>query len=305
MATSLPSSRLQKLKDTTSGAFGAGLVLVVLPSLALVFWARQFDKHPVVGLPILAIFGIMILFGALALVSTLFARLQLEDRAEALALPPGSVRAAIALALIVLFALISVMLYQTLENTYKIEGLSEAEKIALVKEPANRVTAVIPKPCPSGSPPAAVQPAAAASPALAAATNASAGCTAGQFTYTVHLRQAPSSESTDLAKQLLILIGTLMTSVTSFYFASRAAEASTKTAFAAVAGTKDSSPTTGTTASALAGGVGSATDPTASTPSEDHVDGCDAAIDHPTPDEDLPPARGGVAAPGAIGGSTL
>jgi len=310
MATLLPSSPLQRAKDTTSGAFGAGLVLVVLPSLALVFGARQFDKHPVVGLPILAIFGIMILFGALALISTLFARLQLEDRAEALALPPGSVRAAIALALIVLFALISVMLYQTLENTYKIEGLSEAEKVALVKEPANRVTAVIPRPCPPGSPPAVAHPAASASAsgalsAPATAAIASPVCTAGQFIYTVHLRQAPSSESTDLAKQLLILIGTLMTSVTSFYFASRAAEATTKTAFAAVAGTTDPSSTTHATTGALTKPIGSGADPSgASTPGEDHVDGCDAVIDDPTPDEDLPPARGGVASPGAAGGGT-
>jgi len=295
MATSLPFG-LEKLKDSTGGAFGAGLVLVVLPSIALVFGIRHLDKHPIVGLPILAIFGIMILFGALALISTLFARLHLDDRAEALALPPGSVRAAIALALIVLFALISVMLYQTLETTYKIEGLTEAEKVALVKEPANRVTAVIPRPCPFG-PVAASQPVggnqagSAAAPAVGASdANRSSGgsaapaCTPGQFVYTVHLRQAPASESTDLAKQLLILIGTLMTSVTSFYFASRAAEATTKTALAAATGTLGSSSGSPATVSGT------------TTADESQVDGCDAAIEHPTPDEDLPPARGGVAA---------
>ena len=110
-----------RMKNATGGAFGAGLALVVLPSAALIMFVATLEKHSMVGLPILAIFGIMILFGALALISTVFARLDLSAPAEALALPPGSIRAAIALALIVLFALISVMLYQSLSQPYVIE----------------------------------------------------------------------------------------------------------------------------------------------------------------------------------------
>ncbi|MEP7301759.1 MAG: hypothetical protein ABI699_09540 [Caldimonas sp.] len=326
MATSpRASAALARASASTSGAFGAGLVLVVLPSLALVFGVHQFARHPVLGLPILAIFGIMILFGALALISTLFARLGLEDKGEALALPPGSVRAAIALALIVLFALISVMLYQTLGATYKIEGLSEAEKVALVKEPVNRVTAVIPMPCPPGparpaSDAAALAGASAGSAASGAERGAAVLCSPGQFVYTVHLAQAPSTESTDLAKQLLILIGTLMTSVTSFYFASRAAEASTKNAFAAaVAGAPEvgSAPTRAAVARAgppgptgMAGVAGMASPAGAADAAgaahqhgaDADADGCDAAIENPTLDEHLPAARGGVASPGAIAG---
>ena len=127
-----------------SGAFGAGFVLVVLPGVALVVFLPWFDDKPSIGLPIVAVFGIMILFGAMALVSTLFARLQLDNKLEALALPAGSVRAFIALALIVLFALISVMLFESFGQPYKIENLSEESKAALVKEPTNHVSAVIP-----------------------------------------------------------------------------------------------------------------------------------------------------------------
>ena len=97
-----PASRVG---GALGGAFGAGLVLVVLPSLALIWKLKWFAENPAVGLPIVAVFGIMILFGALSLVSTLFARLELDNKAEALALPAGSIRAFIALALIDLMRL--------------------------------------------------------------------------------------------------------------------------------------------------------------------------------------------------------
>jgi hypothetical protein len=186
----------KKLKKATGGAVGAGLVLVVLPCIGLVAGMHEISRIPAVGLPILAIFGIMILFGALALTSTLFARLSLADPAEALALPPGSIRAAIALALIVLFAIIAIMLYQSVSEPYRITGLTEADKTIVLRDLANRVIAVRPEPCPGGV----------------------TGCVPH---FEVHVVQPRGQESTDLAKQLLILVGTLMTSVTSFYFAAR------------------------------------------------------------------------------------
>jgi len=224
LVPSLAESMMRGMK----GAFGAGLVLIVLPSAALIFWLPQLEEHAIVGLPLLAIFGIMILFGAMALISSLFAGLNLSCESEALALPPGSVRAAIALALIVLFALISVMLYQSLSRPYKVENLSLAQKTALLQEPRNIVLSVLPEPCKPAAPVAASGPAGAAS---VPAADAAAACTGMLFT--VHLRQPPGTEAADLAKQLLILIGTLMTSVTSFYFASRSTEANTKAMLAA------------------------------------------------------------------------
>ena len=53
------------------GAVGAGRVLVVLPSIALVIFIDRLAQQPTVGLPVLAIFSIMILLGALALTSSL------------------------------------------------------------------------------------------------------------------------------------------------------------------------------------------------------------------------------------------
>lgn len=245
----------EELKKRTGGAVGAGLVLVLVPSLALYFGTETMGGLPVVGLPILAIFGIMILFGALALVATLFARLGLSDKREALALPEGSIRAAIALALIVLFAIISIMLYQTLSKPYVIGDLGEEQKNLLVKELANRVIAVVPQPC----------------------TNTEAAgekCPEASIRYAVHVLQPPAQESTDLAKQLLVLIGTLMTSVTSFYFASRATEPKRDEKVPPSAG---------------AGVEAAAPD------DEGDADGCDVPIVYSTRDEDLPASRGGVA----------
>lgn len=86
--------------------------------------------------------GIMMLFGSMALTATLFARLGLSNKYEALALPVGSIRAAIALSLIVLFAIIAIMLFQSLFKPYLIPGLGKEEMNAIVLEPRNRVLAI-------------------------------------------------------------------------------------------------------------------------------------------------------------------
>jgi hypothetical protein len=245
-------------EEWLGGAIGAGSVLVVLPSLALFFGMNWLSAAPGVGLPILAIFGIMILFGALALVSTLFQRLGLSDRAEALALPNGSIRATIALALIVLFAIIAIMLYESLSKPigkdaqpYSIPGIQKPQLSAMLRESERQVLAVVPDctgaDCPQGD----------------------------AATYTVFVAVAPSRDATDLAKQLLILIGTLMTSVTSYYFAARAAEKP-----------RDEVVEESTEAAATV----------ANAEPEDGPDACSVPFTDATPDEELPPARGGVSA---------
>jgi hypothetical protein len=274
-----------------SGGFGAGLVLVVLPTSALVLGSHWFASNPIVGLPVVAVLGIVILFGTLALVSTLFARLGLDNQAEALALPSGSIRAFIALALIVLFALIAVMLFESLGDTIEIKGLTEEQKVALVKEPTNHITALIPTTCP-------------AAPADAASA---ASCAPGSMTYTAHVQRLLDPDAGALSKQLLTLVGTLMTSAVSFYFASRATEATAKNVMAAMAAPDKTTDTDTSKAGADAPGSDAADDaakaaskakadeatpPDAGT--DDHVDACHVPVVNPTPDEALPPARGGV-----------
>ncbi len=235
------------------GAVGAGLVLVTMPCLAVFVGVKWLSTYPVVGLPILAIFGIMILFGSVALTSTLFARLGLSDKSEALALPEGSIRAAIALSLIVLFAIIAIMLHQSSGEPYVLKDLSESEKAAVVNEPANLVLAVVKK--------------------CASESTAVAACPPESSSFEIHLQRRQSQEASDLAKQLLTLIGTLMTAVTSFYFASRATETAHKTE-----GTE--SPTAPQTATEDA--------------ENEEADGCDIPIESATKDDELPPSTGGV-----------
>jgi hypothetical protein len=109
-----------------------------------------------IRLPILVITGVMALFATLALVAVTFSVAGLSDETQALGLPEGSVRAAIALSLIVIFAITSIYLYSAMDTAPK------------------------------------------------------------------------DSPSVDFAKQVFAVIGTLMTSVASFYFATRAAASTTK-----------------------------------------------------------------------------
>lgn len=250
---------VRRSADLAGGAVGAGLVLIVIPVVALCFGlyfevgagARGF------ALPILAIFGIMILFGSLALVSTLFARLSLTDTAHALALPRGSVRAALALSLVVLFSIISITLYESAAAPYEITGLTEAQVEALKREGTTRIVAVVPA-CEGGG-------------------REPGDDTDEVCSFSVHVIQAGDPEADALAKQLLVLVGTLMTSVTSFYFASRSGESVPE-------------PHNVGSARALAaeqpGGEASSDD--------DALDGCGVAVTDETADDELPEAEGGV-----------
>jgi hypothetical protein len=269
----MPDDEYQQVKDYFAITLSAGGVLVLFPSLALVFGMDTFQQHATFGYPILAIFGIMILLGALALVTTLFARLNLAAPAEALALPPGSIRATVALSLIVLFALLSVVLYRSLceGEPVVLKGLGEAAKQQLVSDPSNTDVRVTPVPCPA---------AAAAASAASNAAHAADACSNGAlFKFDVQIGgRGASSSAIDFAKQLLTLIGTLMTAVVSFYFASKSAES---VAAKTVASMTDKGP--GTDAPKPAPPVGA--------DEHDHEHG---GVITPTADKDLPAAQGGV-----------
>ena len=78
------ADRFQKPRDLFSKVFGSsglgvGFVLVFLPAAVLMLGLGLgfFDQMRLVGLPMLAIFGIIILFGTLALVAMLFQSLGL------------------------------------------------------------------------------------------------------------------------------------------------------------------------------------------------------------------------------------
>ena len=262
------------------GALGPGLVLVLLPSAALFFGLRWLDERPGTGLAVVVVFGIMVLVGALALTSTLFSRLGLARRSQPLGLPPGSVRATIALALILLFAIIAISVQHLPVAVQDLNGLDANARDALLKDSSRQVLSQVTEPCTGPPDPLATtnwRP-----PPLP--------CAATDLRYTVRVQTAPSAATLDLSKQLLVLIGNLMTMAVSFYFAGRTAD---KAAASATTGTgtvggggSDPNPKTPTNPG---------TDTTNTTDDQDsHADGCNVPITNPTPDQALPAARGGT-----------
>jgi hypothetical protein len=107
------------------GATLAGLVVLLVGALFMLPTVVHVYRLPnEISLPLLAIAGVLVLLGALALVSVAFSLMNLSDRAEALALPSGSIRAVIALSLVVLFAILAVFLFSSLDNGGRVQKLS-------------------------------------------------------------------------------------------------------------------------------------------------------------------------------------
>lgn len=291
-----------------SGAAGVGTVLVLLPLLAVVFGMPRIDGTKTVGLPVLAILGIMILLGTLALVAMLYKRLELADASQPLALPQGSMRAVIALSLIVLFAIISITLYRTQAkggDVYQLGGLSEDTRNAMALQAGERVQSVVFERCAEAGGAAGMSSSAPTLPMApeqaASAAALEAGCPPAQRRYWMSLRSSPTPESTDLAKQLLILIGTLMTSLTSYYFAARSK--SEDRVADRPASSSPNAPVREDTPPPTSPGSPSPEAPSPASPvnahHHDEPDGCDVEIVDVTHDEQLPPAVGGVAADSA------
>jgi len=96
-------------------AFSVMLFLIILSVLFLGFvlivaFARK-SLSDEVAVPLLLVGGIGIFLCAISAVTAVFWRLDLSSKNFALGLPDGSVRAVIALSLILLFAIMSVFLY--------------------------------------------------------------------------------------------------------------------------------------------------------------------------------------------------
>ena len=182
------------------GGLWTGLLLIALPLLVLVGGFQALIGSPLFGLPLLAIFGISLLWGAFSLVAVVFAQLGLSDKTQALALPEGSIRAAMALSLVVLFAIIAMMLFQSmsLRSETEVYLASAAEKDKLKTDNGAKIERIVPAKC--------REPA-----------NPTGEC------YAAFLASSQPQAGIDLGKQLLVLVGTLMTSVVSFYFAARGA----------------------------------------------------------------------------------
>jgi len=165
----------------------AGVFMIV----AFLIGAVVFTFQAKFGLPTLALGGVLVLLAALLIFTTLMNVVGLSDKTQALGLPEGSVRAIIARALVGLFAILASDFLSPVEHRER-TGITDVEQFKKDNPTATDITS-IPEPKPTGA----------------------AAATAPQ-TYTVDYSITRAVD--DFSKQMMTLIGTLMTAVISFYF---------------------------------------------------------------------------------------
>jgi hypothetical protein len=150
---------------------------------------------PELTLPLVVLVGVVVLLITLALVAVTFSILNMSDKGQALALPEGSVRAVIALMLLLIFAIAAFFLYSNVAASGTVviaKGMSYANVVELKRN----ATVLKTDPDFPDKPPG------------------------GDVRYDVQYRNPESLAANDLAKQLIVLLGTLVTAVSSFYFGS-------------------------------------------------------------------------------------
>jgi len=136
-------------------------------------------------LPMLALLGVVTLLGALLIFTALLNIIGLSDKTQALGLPEGSVRALLALALLGLFAIVAASILVVKTELRTATGLSSDDVAALIRNnPDARDIVQVPEK------------------------------ESAKYRVTFYSPVRPD----DFAKQMLTLVGTLMTAVIAFYF---------------------------------------------------------------------------------------
>jgi hypothetical protein len=203
----------------------ASIAAIVVVLIGVAFVLKKWQLGNELALPVLAITGIIILLATLALVSIVFALFGLDEPKQALGLPDGSIRAVIALALIVLFGIFSVYFYSTLTNSGSTTGTTfdnlspaTAKTIEATLQPGQLIT------------------------------DDTKDEGTSKERHRLFIRTVPDQASVDFAKQLMTIMGTLVTAIASFYFGS------TTTASANSAGARGAGGTSGNSGNQPGGG---------------------------------------------------
>ena len=155
---------------------------------------------PEIALTILLLASLVALLAALWTGVAIFGALNLANRDHSLGLPPGSVRAVIALSLILIFAITSVFLFRQLQAppTSKLSGITQEQ---LADIPGEEIISSEPS-------------------------------EAGENLFDVE-RRLRNDAAVDFAKQMLTTISTLVVAVSGFYFGTKAVETGSRTAIGA------------------------------------------------------------------------
>jgi len=178
----------------------AGMALSIL-ALAAIFIVSRLYSVPstssafTMQWPFIAIIAVVFLLSTLSLMSVIFREINVSDQRQALGLPAGSVRAIIAVGLVVIFIIFVTFLYYD-------QASSPSRSLPdLTREQYNSI------------PPEQI---------LSCYTETTSE---GETVYQVILKPPEkSAASQDLAKQVVTLLGTLMAAVASFYFGAKVGE---------------------------------------------------------------------------------
>ena len=162
------------------------LVLLIVGAVWVLSSSSSSVEDDAVRLSLLLILGFVIFTAALTIVVLVFGRLGLATGNYAVGLPEGSIRAFMALSLILLFFILAVNLFGQLSSTeiHAFRGLTDAERNRL----SGQVLSAEPR----------------------------ANTTPPVFDGQVLIQR--SEESVDLAQQLLATVSTLVVAVAAFYF---------------------------------------------------------------------------------------
>jgi hypothetical protein len=195
----ISGQRLLALALTLGGAVGIGFGIYA-------FITIRSDKSPIEGFEgvFLLIAGVVSVGLLLYLGAVVLRALDMGAPAEALGMPEGSIRALIAMSLILIFAIIGVQVFNASSAGEPVvsEGVTQAQIDAMRADGAQVVQQTLQTPVPA--PPAAPL-------------------------YTVTTRTAMSQDAHDFGLQLMTTVSTLVVAVAGFYFGSRAVSQATTT----------------------------------------------------------------------------
>ena len=114
----------------------AAMVALVAFSIIMILYLVTLQKENVLTLPLIIVFSILLFVGALTIAASVLSNFQLSNRDEALGLPSGSVRALIALSLILIFAIMVIFMSNNLNviEKYEFVGNSTTGNFTVVFE---------------------------------------------------------------------------------------------------------------------------------------------------------------------------
>jgi hypothetical protein len=146
---------------------------------------------PEIALPIMIVASLASLLTMLGILSAIMAALGTSDSRYALGMPEGSIRAVIALSLLLIFIVSALFLYNGIEYSYPSTGLPETQFNALIEKQPERVVSF------------------------------QAHKEGDVTVYDVRMRTEVGESSRNFATQILTIVGTLVGAVSGFYFGNK------------------------------------------------------------------------------------